>query len=162
MTEWSYDSRGLLVELRYYDAKHRPGRDRDGLAVEKLTLNALGFEAGAQLFAADGSQLHLPRFRRLSVNVAQPNEFWPARTREASRARIATALSKLVAGLDFTRALYEYGDNTADRIHPGDLGYENTSRYYTEARLALDSLAVGQYSEIVELPFGFTVYQRTE
>jgi len=162
VTEWIYDSRGLFVEMRFYNAKNQPGRSQDGLAVEKLTLNALGVEAGAVLLAADGRQIHLPRFRRLSVNVAQPNEFWPARTREASRSLIETARSKLLAGLDFTRALYEYGDDTVDRIHPGDMGYQDISRFYGEARMAVEPLAVGQYSDVVELPFGFTVYQRTE
>ena len=162
VTERSYDARGLLLEKRFYDAARQPGRTQDGLAREIPTLNAQGFEVSSALFAADGSKLHLTRYRRLSVNVAQPDEFWPARTREASLARIETARAKLLAGLDFTRAMHEYGDDRVDAIHPGDTGYQNPSRFYSAARVVVEPLAIGQYSEIVELPFGFTLYQRTE
>ena len=162
VTEWFYDSRGLLLEKRYYDSKRLAGRSLDRLAQEKLSLDALGIEQSTTLLAADGTQLHLPRFRFLSVEVGQPNEFWPARTREASLARIEVARERIIGGLDFTHALQQYGDEKVNLIHPGDLGYQDPKRFYSAARVAVESLAVGQYSEIVELPFGFAIYQRTE
>lgn len=162
ITEWIYDSRGLLIERRYSDDKKQPGRSSDHLAREKLNLDAFGIERSSTLLAADGTELHLPRFRVLSVYVRQPNEFWPARTREASLARMDAARASIVTGLDFTRALQQYGDEKVELINPGDLGYQDPKRFYSAARAAVEGLAVGQYSEIVELPYAFTMYQRTE
>lgn len=162
ITEWTYDSHGLLIEKRYYDAKQQPGRSSDHLAREKLNLDAFGIERSSTLLAADETELHLPRYRVLSVYVRQPNDFWPARTREASLARIEAARARLVSGVDFTRVLQQYGDEKVELIHPGDMGYQDPKRFYSAARVAVEGLAVGQYSEIVELPYAFTMYQRTE
>ncbi|HET7544313.1 MAG TPA: peptidylprolyl isomerase [Polyangiaceae bacterium] len=162
ITEWSYDAQGSVLETRFYDVKRRLGRSSDKLARQKSILNALGIETSSTRLAADGSVLQLPRFRALSVAVAQHDELWPARTRQASLSRIEAARAQLLAGLDFTRALYQFGDETVDTIHPGDIGYHDPQHFYSAARLAVEGLAVGQLSEIVEVPYGFQLYQRTE
>ena len=83
-------------------------------------------------------------------------------SRTEALARIAQARSELLAGAPFEQVAERFGDAKVSLKHPGDIGYTAFERMYTTVRLAVESLKVGEYSEIVELPGGLWVYQRTE
>ncbi len=161
VTEWSYDSRGLCVETRYFDAQGKPGKD-DHIAREENTYDALGVYLASKHFAADGSAIKRPRFNMVSVSVAQAPTFWPVRSRQASLSNIEMARAQLLAGVPFEEVMGRYGDEPVKGNHPGDIGYDDPKVFYRTARLAAEPLAVGQISPVVELPFGFALYQRTE
>lgn len=161
VTESAYDTRGQLAEQRAFDAQRKPG-SKSGIVRRTYTTNALGTDQTIRHFKANGDEVKWPRYRVLSVMVAQPDEFWPARDREQSLAIIERARQALIGGMPLVEALHRYGDENVKENTPGDIGYYDTKTMYTAVRAVVEDLPVGQWSEIVENPYGFTIYQRTE
>ena len=59
-------------------------------------------------------------------------------------------------------ALQRFGNDKVYAVNPGDTGFLSMSTVYPAARDALEPLRVGEYSRIVELPYGLLVYRRTQ
>ena len=160
--EWRYDAQGRVIEERDFDVDGKAARRVDRVVREVYTHNASGTKVSTVHYAADGSVVVLPRFSFLTVRVAQPEAFWPPRTREASLARIEAARAQLLTGMPFVEALYRYNDDEISETLPGELGYDDPARMYSSARTGVESLKVGEYSQVVEVPYGFLLYLRTE
>ena len=160
--EWRYDAQGQLLEERDFDVDGKPAPRVDRVAREVFTHDASGTKTTTVHYAADGSIVPLPRFSFLSVRVAQPEAYWPPRTREASLTVIEAARAQLLAGMPFVEALYRYNDDELNELEPGELGYDDPVRMYSSARTAVLGLKVGEYSQVIEVPYGFLLYLRTE
>jgi hypothetical protein len=161
-TAWRYDARGLLLETRYLDTRGEPIDARRGYAKKLFSYDARGLEAGSRHFKADGSELKLPRYSVLWVRPPLSDAFWPAPSRARALADVETAHRELAAGLPWHAALTRYGDDKVYGALPGDSGYLNLRTAWPALRVALESLSVGQYSRVVEIPHGLAIYLRTE
>jgi hypothetical protein len=162
ITVWHYDAKGLMSEERFLDENERPIAQNDGYARVEHQYDALGTDHDARHYAVDGSEVKLPRFKWLVVRVPHSDEFWPGHSREEALGRIESARRELLAGMPFEQALRQFGDTTVSVTHPGDVGYMSLTRVYSTVRMADESLKVGEYSEVVEIPYGFALYQRSE
>jgi YD repeat-containing protein len=162
VTEWRYDANGLGTEELFFDENAQPTAEEDGFARVELHHDALGVARGAKHFALDGSEVPVARFSALIVRVPHSDAFWPGRSREEALSRIETARRELLKGMAFDRALRSFGDPSVNDTHPGDIGYLTLRHVYSAVRAAAENLKVGEYSEIIEIPFGFALYLRTE
>lgn len=157
-----YDAQGLLAETWYRDAAGKPIDARSGYARELLSHDARGVDSHARHFKADGTELPLRRFSVLTVKPPRAGRFWPAPSRELALAQIERARRELVAGARWTALLQTIGNDKFHAVNPGDIGYLDLDTLYPAARAVLQPLEIGQYSEIVELPYGLAIYLRTE
>jgi hypothetical protein len=162
VTEWHYDARGLLSEERFFDEASHPSAQSDGYERVEYQHDALGRSHDTKHFAADGSEMKLRRFKGLTVRVPHSDAFWPGHSREEALSRIERARRELVKGMPFDQALREFGDTSVNETHPGDMGYMNLKRVYSAIRIVNEPLQVGEISEVVEIPYGFALYQRSE
>jgi hypothetical protein len=161
-TRYKYDARGLQVEVQYFDADGKPIDSDDGYQRIVYGYDAVGADARARFFKADGAELHLRRFSILWVRPPRADGLFPGVSREAALHTIETAQRELAGGMAWEAALLRFGDEKVSAINPGDTGYLNLENVYAGARVVLESLEVGQYSRITELPYGFAIYKRTE
>jgi hypothetical protein len=157
-----YDARGLLVESRYLDVAGKPIDSDDGYQRIVYSHDARGVDSKARHFKADGSELTLRRFATLWVRPPLADGLWPAPSRALAVQTIEQARRELVAGMSWEKALLRYGDEKVYPVNPGDTGYSNVSTLFPAIRAALARLEVGEYSRIVEIPYGFAIYLRTE
>ncbi|MES1188345.1 MAG: hypothetical protein ABUL60_31305 [Myxococcales bacterium] len=157
-----YDAQGLLAETSYQDASGQAIDGRSGFARELLSHDARGVDSHARHFKANGAELQLRRFSVLSVKPPRAGRFWPAPSRELSLSSIERAERELRAGVRWTAILQAVGNDRVHAANPGDIGYLDFDTLYPAARAVLEPLAVGQYSQIVELPYGLAIYLRTE
>ena len=162
VTVWRYDAQGQLAEVQYLDPAGKPVDGRGGFARKVLGRDARGKDVNAQHFKADGSLLPLRRFSVLWVHPPYSDGFWPARSRDEMAAVIEQARRELLAGLPWSAAVVRFGDERVTYANPGDTGYLNLETLFPVAREALEPLNVGEYSRVVEMPFGFALYLRTE
>ena len=162
VTEWRYDARGLLREELFFDEASHPSASSEGYGRVEYQHDSLGRSHDAKHFAPDGSEMKLPRFNGLIVRVPHSDAFWPGHSREEALGRIERARRELVKGMPFDEALRELGDTSVNETHPGDMGYMNLERVYSAIRIVNEPLQVGELSEIVEIPYGFALYQRSE
>lgn len=162
ITEWSYDARGQLAETRHLDVAGRPIDSKRGFFKKVHRYDARGLESGSQHFKVDGSELKLPRYSVLWVRPPLSDAFWPASSRERALLEVETAHRELLAGLPWHAALVRHGDEKVYAALPGDSGYLNLDTLWPALRAVLQPLAVGEYSRIVEIPYGLAIYQRTE
>jgi hypothetical protein len=162
MTQWRYDPRGLLIETRYLDTGGKAIDARRGYAKKLLNYDARGLESRSRHFKADGTELELPRYSVLWVRPPLSDEFWPATSRARALAEIEAAQRDLVAGLPWQAALTRYGDEKVYAAVLGDSGYLNLQTLWPALRAVLEPLKVGQYSRVVEIPYGLAIYLRTE
>jgi YD repeat-containing protein len=162
VTEWRYDAKGLLSEERFFDESSLPSAQSDGYVRVEHHYDALGQDHESKHFAPDGSEMKLRRFKGLIVRVPHSDAFWPGHSREEALGRIESARRELVKGMPFDQALREFGDMSVSVTHPGDMGYMNLTRVYSAIALVNEPLRVGEFSEVVEIPYGFALYQRSE
>ena len=73
-----------------------------------------------------------------------------------------TAERELRAGLPWHAALVRYGDERVYGGQLGDAGYMNLETLWPALRAVLAPLQVGEYSRVVEIPYGLAIYRRTE
>ena len=83
------------------------------------------------------------------------------RTKEEARKRAMAAKAKLDRGVAFTDVVAEYSDEPGAAQRGGDLGTFPKTAMVPEFQSALERLAVGAVSGIVETPFGFHLILRT-
>jgi hypothetical protein len=157
-----YDQRGLLVETTYLDTAGKPIDSRRGYQRKLYSYDARGVDSKARHFKADGSEIQLPRFSVLWVRPPLADGFWPAHSRALALETIETARRELLAGMSWWAALTRYGDEKVYAVNPGDSGYLDLRTVHAVARDALEPLQVGEYSAIIEMPYGFALYLRTE
>jgi YD repeat-containing protein len=161
-TTWRYDARGLLVETRYLDVQGELIDARRGYARKEHHYDARGLESRSRHFKADGTELELPRYSVLWVRPPLSDAFWPAPSRARALLDVEAAHRDLLAGLPWHAALVRYGDEKVYAASPGDSGYLNLATLWPALRVVLEPLTVGQYSRVVEIPYGVAIYQRTE
>jgi hypothetical protein len=162
ISTWSYDAQGRMEESSYVDPKGALADSRAGYARRSYTYDARGADKAVRHFKADGRQLSLRRFSVLWVHPPYSDGFWPAPSRAAAVETIETARRELLGGLPWASALARYGDEKWSVVNPGDVGYLNLETIFPVARAAIESLEVGEYSRVVEMPFGLALYLRTE
>jgi hypothetical protein len=162
VTGWSYDERGLLAETRYSDTADRPIDSKRGFARKVYRYDERGLESGSRHFKADGSEVTLPRYSVLWVRPPLSDAFWPRPSRAHAVLDIEAAHRDLLSGLPWHAAVVRYGDEKVYAAQPGDAGYLKLDTVWPALRAVLEPLQVGQYSRIVEIPYGFAIYQRTE
>jgi hypothetical protein len=162
VTLWRFDSEGLLAEMRFVDASGALRDNRSGYARKVFAHDARGSDKTTRHFKADGSALPLRRFSVLWVHPPYSDGFWPAPSRAEAVDMIESARRELLAGMPWPVALTRYGDEKVTALNPGDTGYLNFESIYPVAREAIESLQVGEYSRVVEMPFGLALYLRTE
>lgn len=162
ITVWHYDARGRLLETSFANVAGKPTNARSGYARTLFSYDAQGVDSHARHFKADGAELHLRRFSVLSVKPPRAGGFWPAPSRALALAKVERARRELLAGKRWAAALKAFADGKISGKSPGDIGYLNFESIYPAARAVLEPLEVGQYSEIAELPYAFTIYLRTE
>jgi hypothetical protein len=162
ITASRYDARGFWVDTSYLDVAGRPIDARSGYARALVRRDARGVDSHARHFKADGTELQLRRFSVLSIKPPRAGGFWPAPSRPLVLASIERAQRELLNGGRWAAALFAFGDGKVSGANPGDIGYLNFETIYPAARSVLEPLSVGQYSEIVELPYAFAIYLRTE
>jgi hypothetical protein len=157
-----YDARGLLVETQYLGADGKPIDSDDGYQRKLFTYDARGVDGKARHFKASGAELTLRRFAILWVKPPLADGFWAAPSRALAVKTIETAQRELLSGTSWYRALMVYGDDKVYPGNPGDTGYLNLDTVYAAVRAVLEPLKVGEYSRIVEMPYGLAIYLRTE
>jgi hypothetical protein len=157
-----YDARGLVVETRYLDADGKPIDSDDGYQRVVYDYDARGVDSKARHFKVDGSELELARFAILWVRPPLADGLWPAPSRALALQTIEKARRELLAGMPWESALSRYGDEKVYAVNPGDTGYLNLPSLFPVVRAALERLGVGEYSPIVEMPYGLAIYLRTE
>lgn len=157
-----YDARGLLSETQYLDAAGKPIDSESGYQRIDYDYDARGVESKARHFKADGSQVRLRRFASLWVRPPLADGLWPAPSRALVVQTVETARRELLAGMPWETALLRYGDEKVYPGNPGDTGYLNLATLFPVIRAALERLQVGEYSHIVEIPYGLAIYLRTE
>lgn len=162
ITTWSYDDRGLLSETRYSDPSGRPVDSKRGFAKKLYRYDGRGVESGSRHFKADGSELKLPRYSVLWVRPPLSDAFWPRPSRAQALLDIESAHRELLAGMPWHAALVRYGDERVYARSLGDSGYMDLDTLWPALREALAPLQVGQFSRVVEIPYGLAIYQRTE
>jgi hypothetical protein len=159
---YTYDERGLLSKTQYFDLKDRPVDARDGYQTELPRYDGTGRKLGAKLLKADGSEVKLPRLRTLGVRFNYSKVGIHSESRDKAFERIRAARAAILAGQPFEEVLMRYAETVPPLRDPGDIGYNNTEGFYQAAKVALRGLKLHELSEIVELPSGFVIYQRTE
>jgi hypothetical protein len=98
----------------------------------------------------------------LWVRPPRSDGFWPGPSRALAVAKIERVERELAAGMPWIAVLQRFGDDKVRAANPGDFGYLDLSSVYPVLREALEPLAVGQYSPIIEVPHGLALYLRTE
>lgn len=157
-----YDARGALVETSHQDVAGRPIDARSGYARELFSRDARGVDSHRRHFKADGTELKLRRFSVISIKPPRAGGFWPAPSRSFVLSLAERARHELLAGARWPAVLQAFGDGKISAANPGDIGYLNFETIYPVVRSVLEPLSVGQYSELVELPYAFAIYRRTE
>jgi hypothetical protein len=160
VTRW--DARGLVAEVSYLDAAGKVVDSRSGYARKLYSYDPTGTQETVQHSKANGGELDLRRYAVLNVKPPHADGFWPAPSRAAAVARIEKASRELAAGMPWMMALQRFGNDKVYAVNPGDTGFLSMSTVYPAARDALEPLRVGEYSRIVELPYGLLVYRRTQ
>lgn len=84
------------------------------------------------------------------------------RTKEEARARAVKAQQKAKNGAAFADVVREYSDEPGAAARGGDLGTFKKGAMVPEFQAAVEELAVGQISEVVETGFGYHVILRTQ
>ena len=159
---YEYDERGLLSKTRYFDREGLPVDTHDGYQTELVRYDGTGRKLGAKLIKTDGRELELPRLRELSVRFSYSKAGVHSVSREKALERIQAARAEISAGRPFEEVLTRYAERSPPLRDPGDLGYLDTETFYQPAKLALRGIKLHELSEIVEIPYGFAFYQRTE
>ena len=114
-----------------------------------------GGEATRQMFGAKHLVVMYQGSRRAPPGVT--------RTKEEARARAAEAMRKArKPGAIFSDVVAEYSDEPGATRRGGDLGQFPRNAMVPEFQEALEKLAIGQVSDVVETPFGFHVVVRTK
>jgi hypothetical protein len=161
-TRYAYDEAGRRVGLATFDETGKAANNADGFARVQYTYDATARETARTHWKADGSTFNLPRLRAIFVRPGYADRSWIPDSREEALARIEEARKNLLAGVPFEIVVARYGDERVALKNPGAAGYPNPRRVFTPLRLAMESLKVGEYSEVLEYPHGFVVYQRLE
>jgi peptidyl-prolyl cis-trans isomerase NIMA-interacting 1 len=82
-------------------------------------------------------------------------------TKDQAKARAEEARGRLRQGADFAKVMAEYGNSGEIAAKNGVLGRLTRESGMPSVTNAAFALAVGEYSPVVETPFGFHVIQRT-
>jgi hypothetical protein len=162
ITSWRFDAQGRVVERQNLDALGQLTNSKQGVARRLFSSDARGVDGKARHFKADGSERSIPRYSVLWVRPPHADGFWPSPSRALALAKIQRAERELAQGMPWIVALQRFGDEKVRAANPGDSGYLDLSIVYPVLREALEPLAVGQYSPIIELPHGLALYLRTE
>jgi YD repeat-containing protein len=158
---YSYDARGFLAEMRYVNEAGKLQDNDEGFARVTAVTDALGV-LRKRHFAAGGAEVSIGRYSAIWVRPPRAGGYFPAPSREVARQNIEQARRELLAGLPWSFAMERYADGRVTAVLPGDAGYMTLKNKFPVLAEALRDLKVGEYSEVVEIPYGFVVYQRTE
>jgi parvulin-like peptidyl-prolyl isomerase len=84
------------------------------------------------------------------------------RTKEEAKARATQLLARARKGEDFGKLATENSDDPSAKMNQGALGKFTRERMVKPFADAAFALKPGEFSELVETPFGFHVIKRTE
>ena len=160
---WAYDpANGLVQSESYFDKDNKPVNSQNGYSVMRYVYTAQGTEIRRDLFAADGARVTLPRYRSISLRVPYSSRGFNTGSREAMLTRALEARRALLAGESFESVAIRFGHFDVSSKTPGYESYQDTSLWYANLRLGVRGLAVGEISEVMEIPDFFRIFQRIE
>ena len=83
--------------------------------------------------------------------------------KEAARTEAESVLQQVKSGqMSFEDAVTQYSADTGSAAQGGDVGWDRSSQFAEPYQQALDGLAVGEMSDVVESEYGFHIIKCTE
>ncbi len=125
--------------------------------LEVLDRDTLRTSAGKDSLDADGKPIPEAHARHILIRVATTDA-----DRDMARALAERVRAEAVKGMDFATLVHRYSRYQGPQSPDGDVGFVAVDKLLPNIRAGLDTLEIGQISDVLENQAGFNIFKLAE